>query len=42
MISIEEIKMRTEIKAMLSGSPVTTAWRVLKLRTEETAPRYGE
>jgi hypothetical protein len=27
--------------SMLSGSPVTTAWRVLRLRMEETASRYG-
>jgi hypothetical protein len=26
---------------MLSGSPVTTAWRVLRLRMEKTAFRYG-
>jgi hypothetical protein len=26
---------------MLSGSPVTTAWGVLRLRIEETASRYG-
>jgi hypothetical protein len=26
---------------MLSGSLVTTAWRVLRLRMEETASRYG-
>jgi hypothetical protein len=26
---------------MLSGSTATTAWRVLGLRTEETASRYG-
>jgi hypothetical protein len=26
---------------MLSGSNVTTAWRVLGLRIEETASRYG-
>jgi hypothetical protein len=26
---------------MLSGSPVTTAWRVLRLRMEEKACRYG-
>jgi hypothetical protein len=29
------------ITAMLSGSTVTTAWRVLGLRIEETASRYG-
>jgi hypothetical protein len=29
------------INSMLSGSTVTTAWRVLGLRTEETASRYG-
>jgi hypothetical protein len=28
-------------KAMLSGSTVTTAWRVLGLRIEDTASRYG-
>jgi hypothetical protein len=28
-------------KAMLSGSLVTTAWRVLRLRIEETASRFG-
>jgi hypothetical protein len=28
-------------KTMLSGSTVTTAWRVLGLRIEETASRYG-
>jgi hypothetical protein len=27
--------------AMLSGSLVTTAWRVLRLRMEEKASRYG-
>jgi hypothetical protein len=27
--------------SMLRGSPVTTAWRVLRLRMEETASRYG-
>jgi hypothetical protein len=26
---------------MLSGSLVTTAWRVLRLRMEEKASRYG-
>jgi hypothetical protein len=29
------------IYAMLSGSTVTTAWRVLGLRIEDTASRYG-
>jgi hypothetical protein len=29
------------ILAVLSGSTVTTAWRVLGLRMEETASRYG-
>jgi hypothetical protein len=29
------------LRAMLSGSTVTTAWRVLGLRIEETASRYG-
>jgi hypothetical protein len=28
-------------KAMLCGSLVTTAWRVLRLRMEGTASRYG-
>jgi hypothetical protein len=28
-------------ETMLSGSTVTTAWRVLGLRIEETASRYG-
>jgi hypothetical protein len=28
--------------SMQSGSLVTTAWRVLRLRIEETASRYGE
>jgi hypothetical protein len=28
-------------KSMLSGSTVTTVWRVLGLRMEETASRYG-
>jgi hypothetical protein len=28
--------------AMLSGSLVTTAWRVLRLQMEEKASRYGE
>jgi hypothetical protein len=28
-------------KSMSSGSTVTTAWRVLGLRIEETASRYG-
>jgi hypothetical protein len=28
-------------RAMLSGSLVTTAWRVLRLRMEEKASRYG-
>jgi hypothetical protein len=28
-------------ESMLSGSTVTTAWRVLGLRIEETASRYG-
>jgi hypothetical protein len=27
--------------AMLGGSLVITAWRVLRLRMEETASRYG-
>jgi hypothetical protein len=27
--------------SMLSGSTVTTAWRVLGLRIEDTASRYG-
>jgi hypothetical protein len=26
---------------MLSGSPLTTAWRVVRLRMEEKASRYG-
>jgi hypothetical protein len=30
-----------KIKSMLSGSLVTTAWRVLRLRMEEMASRYG-
>jgi hypothetical protein len=29
------------LQSMLSGSLVTTAWRVLKLRMEEKASRYG-
>jgi hypothetical protein len=29
------------IKSMLGGSLVTTAWRVLRLRMEEMASRYG-
>jgi hypothetical protein len=32
---------RYKKKSMLSGSPVTTAWRVLRLRMEEMASRYG-
>jgi hypothetical protein len=28
-------------RPMLDGSLVTTAWRVLRLRMEETASRYG-
>jgi hypothetical protein len=41
------VKQKTEFRAvvmletMLSGSPVITAWRVLRLRMEETASRYG-
>jgi hypothetical protein len=31
----------TYFKTVLSGSPVTTAWRVLRLRMEKTASRYG-
>jgi hypothetical protein len=29
------------LNVMLGGSLVTTAWRVLRLRMEETASRYG-
>jgi hypothetical protein len=29
------------VYTMLSGFTVTTAWRVLELRIEETASRYG-
>jgi hypothetical protein len=29
------------IKSMLGGPLVTTAWRVLRLRMEETPSRYG-
>jgi hypothetical protein len=29
------------VDSILSGSLVTTAWRVLRLRVEETASRYG-
>jgi hypothetical protein len=32
---------RVYFATMLSGSLVTTAWRVLRLRMEETASRYG-
>jgi hypothetical protein len=32
---------RYEGPSMLSGSTVTTAWRVLGLRIEDTASRYG-
>jgi hypothetical protein len=31
----------SSVKAMLNGSVVTTAWRVLRLRMEEEASRYG-
>jgi hypothetical protein len=29
------------LQIMLSGSLVTTAWRFIRLRMEETASRYG-
>jgi hypothetical protein len=33
--------VRNQLCAILSGSIVTTAWRVLRLRMEETASRCG-
>jgi hypothetical protein len=36
----EKVLSRTKIP-VLSGSTVTTAWRVLGLRIEDTASRYG-
>jgi hypothetical protein len=42
---LDEIEFRSladiQRDPMLSGSTVTTAWRVLGLRIEETASRYG-
>jgi hypothetical protein len=37
-----EFQMVAVYWPMLGGSHVTTAWRVLRLRMEETASRYGE
>jgi hypothetical protein len=36
-----EFKLFVILKAVLSGSLVTTAWHVLRLRMEEMASRYG-
>jgi hypothetical protein len=36
-----ELYVKNVNSAMLSGSLVTTAWRVLKLRMEKTASTYG-
>jgi hypothetical protein len=36
-----KIRQFYTFSTMLSGSTVTTAWRVLGLRIEETASRYG-
>jgi hypothetical protein len=41
LMSLQEMIRIFSIIPMLSGSPVTTAWRVLRLRMEETASRYG-
>jgi hypothetical protein len=43
---VQKIKLFTtliffNIHNMLGGSLVTTAWRVLRLRMEETLSRYG-
>jgi hypothetical protein len=35
------ILLGEEYKATLSGFIISTAWRVLRLRMEETASRYG-
>jgi hypothetical protein len=40
MMTITLISMVITI-SMLGGSLVTAAWRVLRLRMEETASRYG-
>jgi hypothetical protein len=37
-----KIHWKLWIEAMLGGPLVTTAWLVLRLRMEETAPRYEE
>jgi hypothetical protein len=41
IITINSFLQVLLINPMLSGSTVTTAWRVLGLRIEETASRYG-
>jgi hypothetical protein len=37
----QQIILKILLLSMLSGSLVTTAWRVLRLRMEEKASRYG-
>jgi hypothetical protein len=39
--SSHEISNDNGVRVKLSGSTLTTAWRVLGLRIEETASRYG-
>jgi hypothetical protein len=41
IITINSFLQVLLINLMLSGSTITTAWRVLGLRIEETASRYG-
>jgi hypothetical protein len=41
-LSSTNVLLKITLHAMLSGSLVTTAWRVLGLQMEDTASRYGE
>jgi hypothetical protein len=40
-VSLPIILRQFQCRTMLGGSRVTTAWRVLRLRMEGTASRYG-
>jgi hypothetical protein len=40
-MSLWNFGLQAKNKGMLGGSLVTMAWRVLRLRMEETASRYG-
>jgi hypothetical protein len=40
-VTMQELYLFVSVTAMLGGSLVTTAWRVLRLRMEETPSSYG-